>query len=274
MMIPKIYRKRMAAGLVPLCCLVAVVLQSSCVVEQPESASSEPQPEENAIHRAIAAHGGMDAWQSFGAVAFDIVRGESATTNTVDLRSRKARMASEQFEIGFDGTDVWIMPGLEAFPGSPSFYNGLDFYFFGMPFLLADPGTVHEDLGRVTVDGEPYDAVRVSFEDDVGASPGDYYVAHFDVESHQLRFLLYTVTFFSGEPNENYNVRVYDEWQEVQGLLVPMKATSFAWDAENMSFGEQRSEATYRNVSIEASPPDSMMFVMPAGAVVDTAGVR
>ncbi len=242
----------------------------SCVPDQPEGAG--PELDKDPLARAITAHGGLDLWQSFRTVTFDIVREESVVRNTVDLRTRKARMSAEDYDIGFDGEDVWVMPDLEAFSGSASFYNGLDFYFFGMPFVLADPGTIHSDIGLVTVGGEPYHAVRVAYEAGVGASSEDSYVAHFDVETHRLRFLLYTVTYFTGEPNENYNVRVYDEWQEIQGLQVPLRATSYAWNPDLREFGEMRSEASYTNVSLEAAPADPMMFVMPDGAMVDTSG--
>ena len=253
-----------------LCCLLFAVHMSACVVEQPDGTTRMPSEGKDALDRAIAAHGGMDLWRSAGTLMFSVVRGESEATSIVDLGTRKARISAKDYEIGFDGEDVWIMPGLEAFPGSPSFYNGLDFYFFGMPFVLADPGTIREDLGRVTVGGQPYHAVRVSFEKDVGSSPEDHYVAHFDVESHQLRFLLYTVTYSTGVPNEDYYVRAYDEWQDVQGLLVPLRSTSYAWNRELQEFGEKRSESVYRNVFMDTAPPNAMIFVAPEGAVVDT----
>ncbi len=224
---------------------------------------------QDALDRGIAAHGGLATWQSHGGARFDIESGGSAMTNVVDLRSRRALASGESFEIGFDGEDVWIMPGLDAFQGSPRFYNGLDFYFFAMPFVLADPGTRREDLGRVSVGEEEFDAVRVSFDDGVGDSPGDFYVAHFDPATHRLRFLLYTVTFFSGEPDEKYNARVYEEWQEAGGLTVPRKASSYEWIAGEGRLGEKHGEATYGNVLLTPEPPDAMLFEMPEGAEID-----
>lgn len=253
-----------AASLPLALCLMVVACKPADTAEPPQGETGE-----DALERGIAAHGGMDLWQSYGGLEFDIQRGAASVANVVDLRTRRALMTSEDFEIGYDGDQVWITPGLDAFAGSPRFYNGLDFYFFAIPFVLADPGTRRESLGRVTVGSEEFDAVRIAYDEGVGASPGDYYVAHFDPETHLLRFLLYTVTFFSGEPNENYNVRTYDEWQEVGGLLVPLKASSWAWDGEAGDFGEKRAEATYANVVLTPAQPDAATFARPDGAEVD-----
>ena len=61
----------------------------------------------------------------------------------------------------------------------------MDFYFFGMAFVFADPGTNHESLGSVDINGEPFDAVKISFDAGTGASSDDYYIAHFDPQTHQ-----------------------------------------------------------------------------------------
>jgi hypothetical protein len=37
--------------------------------------------------------------------------------------------------------EVWIKPALDALGGTPPrFYMWTPFYFFGMPFVFADPG--------------------------------------------------------------------------------------------------------------------------------------
>ncbi len=262
---PILYRNLFgAAFLLPVLCFAL----ASCKPADTTESTQEPFSED-ALDLAIAAHGGMEVWQSYGGLSFDIQRGATSVANLVDLRTRKALMTGDDYTIGYDGEQVWITPDLDSFASSPRFYNGLDFYFFAIPFVLADPGTRRENLGRVSIGNEEFDAVRISFDEGVGASPGDYYVAHFDPETHLLRLLLYTVTFFSGEPNENYNVRTYDEWQEVGGLLVPLTASSYAWDSEAGSLGEKRGEASYANVSLVPEQPDAATFARPDGAEVD-----
>jgi len=118
------------------------------------------------------------------------------------------------------------------------------------------------------IDSVEYDAVKISFDTGVGESPGDFYIAHFDTETHRLRFLLYTVTYFSGESNENYYGRMYDEWQEVGGLLLAAKTQSYSWDPEKRQLNEAGGVTTYSNIEFETQPPDDSMFAPPRGAVI------
>ena len=225
---------------------------------------------EDALDRGIAAHGGIEKWQSYGMLVYDMHRGEETERHMIDLHKRMTLQIAEDFEIGYDGTEVWITPNKEAFGGSPSFYNGLYFYFFSIPFVLADPGTNREVLGRVIVDSTEYDAVKVSFDAEIGGSPDDYYIAHFDPETHRLQFVLYTATYFSGEPSEAYNALHYEEWQDVGGLTLPGRLQWYEWDDERKQFGDARGGVSFSNVTLEAASPDSTLFVRPEGAEVDS----
>ncbi len=215
------------------------------------------------LDRGLEAHGGLETWHSYSSLEYDVDRGGKVEHHLIDLKNRKLLQIGDAYSFGFDGKDAWVAPQLAAFSGSARFYNGLDFYFFGIPFLLADPGTKRELLGRVMIGGDSYDAVKVSFDAGVGGSPDDYYIAHFDTETGLMRVLLYTVTYRSQEPNENYNGRVYEEWQEVGGMMVPGKITSAPWDNEARTLGEPGRETFYKNVQFRAEPPDAMKFARP-----------
>lgn len=246
---------------------LVLFLTTGCTTPQeeatPDASSSTVEPQD-ALDKGIVAHGGLERWQSFGALEYDVARGDMQQNHLIDLYSRRTRQASETFTLGYDGTDVWVAPNLEAFRGNPRFFIGLDFYFFALPFVLADPGTKREDLGRVTVNGVVYDAVKISYDDGVGESPDDYYIPHFDPETGQMRLLLYTVTFRSQEPNENYGARMYEEWQTVEGLVVPKTVVSYRWDSEQYQLGDRRGETVYNNVSFSTEQPDDTVFAPPA----------
>ena len=226
---------------------------------------------QDALDRGIAAQGGLSTWHAYHTLEYDQVQGERRIQHLIDLQTRKTRQTTKDYQLGFDGADVWVAPTLDAFPGNPRFSNGLDFYFFAIPFVLADPGTNREPLGRVTVDGTEYEAVKISYDAGVGASPDDYYIVHFDPETHRLHVLLYTVTFRSQEPNENYNARVYEEWQDVGGLVLPRKVTSYRWNSEQRRLGEKRRETIYDNVKLSTEKPDPARFSPPDVAEIDTA---
>ena len=220
------------------------------------------------LHVEVAAHGGIDRWRSYGTLEYDLQKGEMHEHHIIDLHSRKLVLTGDGYTIGFDGEEVWVMPDMEAYSGRPRFYSSLNFYFFGIPFVLADPGTIPESLGRSTFRDKPYDVVKVSFEPGVGDSPNDYYVIHADTATHLVELLLYTVTFRSHQPSEKYNARIF-EWHEVDGLMVPSKISSYRWNGEDGTLGEHRSDTYFSNIVFNIERPDAGLFVMPEGAEID-----
>ena len=122
------------------------------------------------------------------------------------------------------------------------------------------------------VEGKTYDIIRISYESAIGDTPKDEYINYFDPETHQLRYLLYTVTFFSGEKAEKHNAISYDQWQEVNGLLVPREFTFRTWDGE--SFGEEKATDIFENIQFKEGIPDQELFVRPVNAEVDTVQMK
>jgi hypothetical protein len=235
-----------------------------CVPAEPPE-SSEPR---DRLDESVISHGGLDRWSSYGTLEYDFQKGDSHEHHLIDLQSRKLLLTGDQYTIGFDGQEVWVMPDMEAFSGRPRFYSSLNFYFFAIPFVLADPGTVRESLGRRMFNDKPYDVMKVSYEPGVGDSPDDYYLTYLDTTSHRVELLLYTVTFRSQKPNENYGARTF-EWHEVDGLVVPSKISSHRWNKEDEALGEHRSDAYFSNVKFSPDRPDDALFAMPVGAAID-----
>lgn len=247
---------------------IFVLLSCGTQTSQEETNSSEsrqPTPLDNILQ----AHGGLDTWHQFQQVEYDLyVNGEFMDHQLIDLKTRKVLISNEAYSIGFDGQDVWVTPDKEAYSGnSARFYHNLQFYFFAIPFVLADPGTNHELLAPRLFQDDSCEVVKTYFGQNVGDAPDDHYLTFADPKTHQLQLLLYTVTYFSGEPGENYNARVYDALQEVDGLLVPAKMISYRW--ENDSLGEKRSETEFRNVKFSKEVPDPKQFDIPEGAYID-----
>ena len=83
-----------------------------------------------------------------------------------------------------------------------------------------------------------------------------------------LDFIRYTVTYFSKESSDKFNALKYDEWQEVNGLKVPLKMSSYKW--EDGQFGEIRGEKTFKNVVFSEGSPLADVFTMPKGAEVES----
>ena len=219
--------------------------------------------------KGLQAHGGLEAWSKMKTVEFSFPKGEAKELHQVDLPSRKVRISHPDYIVGFDGQEVWVTPSIEASGmKSPRFYHNLIFYFYAIPYVLADPGINYEILPDRVINGKTLDAIKISFNDGVGDAPDDYYIAHFDKETHEFYFLLYTVTFFSGEANENFGAIIYDDWKEVSGLKVPQSMKGYKFAADTL--GEQRYVRIFDDIKLSTTPLASSLFEIPEGGVIDS----
>ena len=252
---------------------ITVLLLASCaspnndIATAPsESATSSEEALPPVLAQALEAHGGLAQWQAQQRLEYDVYRkGRLLDHQLIALRSRKVLLTSEDYTIGYDGTHHWVSPDTAAFPGDVRFYHNLQFYFMAQPFLFADPGIRYEPLEPRRIRDKTCDGVRIRFEPNVGDAPDDEYLAYFDPDTHHLTWLLYTVTYFEGVPNEKYSARWYQAWHEVNGLLLPERVISYRW--EDNALGEVRDTTHYRNVALSKIPPDESMFLMPNEAV-------
>lgn len=221
-----------------------------------------------ALERGLQAHGGLDKWEQMASLQFAMMKDDKKETHLTHLKNRKTRISHEDYTIGFDGKEVWVSPNKAAFgKGSARFYHNLRFYFFGLPFLFADPGINYEELPPKEINGITYDAVKISYQAGVGDAPEDYYIAHFHPETHLMDVLLYTVTYYKGTTNENYKALMY-EWQEVNGLKVPKVMSGYKY--ENGELGDLRYETLLLDVEIKEAAPDEALFEMPEVAEIDS----
>ena len=227
------------------------------------------------LQKALEAHGGIDKWNSFNSLQYQLrtTLGEEKTeTQLIDLKNRKVLISGDGFKLGMDGEQVWVSPNKEAFGTmSARFYHNLIFYFFSIPYVLADPGIQYEDLGTVELDSTSYRALKVSYNEGVGDADDDFYIAHFNPETYKMEWLLYTVTYFSGEKHENYNALKY-EWQQVNGLWVPSGFTGYKY--KDGVIGDIRYKSEFTDVILSEQNPDQSLFKMPENAEIDSLKVQ
>ncbi len=238
-----------------------------------ETAVAAPRELPAVLRQALEAHGGLATWQQFGTMEYRM----KSTLGTprdekhlIDLRTRQVRIEAPGYQIGRDAEQqVWVSPNKAAFGEmSPRFYHNLFFYFFSIPFVLADEGIVYEDLGTRTVAGKEYQALKVSYETGRGDSSKDEYIAHFNPQTHRLELLLYTVTFFEPGKQATFNSLLYTDWQQADGLVLPRKMEGHKF--ENDKIGDLRYQAEFSNVHLTRAQPAASLFAMPNGAEVDS----
>lgn len=174
------------------------------------------------LAKVFAAHGGLDTWKKVQVLSFN--KGEEI--HTVALKSRKTVINHPDYAIGFDGKEVWLNEIKKgAYKGNPNFYYNLFFYFYAMPFVLADDGIIYDKVDAITYNNRIYPGIKISYKANVGTSPDDNYIIYYDSETYKMSWLAYTVTFKSKKPSEKYNLIRYGKWNDVNGLLLPEEIT-------------------------------------------------
>lgn len=247
--------------------VLILALMSACSTTKQSVTQLVQKPLPEQLKTSLKAHGGLDQWNKMNTLQYTIERNDKPEQHLIDLKSRKVLLSHEEYKLGFDGKEVWVSPTLEAFgKGSPRFYHNLIFYFYAIPFVLADPGVNYETLPQKEIEGQTYNVLKISYNEGIGDAPDDYYIAHFNTDTHLMEWLLYTVTYYSGEKSEKYNALKYD-WQELNGLMIPSKLTGYKY--ENGQITDFRYSRLFNEVSISQEKTNAAIFAMPKGAAID-----
>lgn len=220
------------------------------------------------LNKVFDAHGGLEKWRNKSTLAFTIPKESGAETHTVDLYSRKEKIETSEFAMGYDGMDFWLADEKGSYKGDPVFYHNLMFYFYAMPFVLADDGINYGETEDLMFEGKSYPGIRISYDQGIGVSHKDEYFLHYDPESFQMAWLGYTVTYRSGEKSENIKWIRYNDWMKTEGLKLP---NSMTWHAyEGRTIKEPKNPTTFENVVLsDTSKPDTF-YSKPDNANVVT----
>ncbi len=226
------------------------------------------------VAQMIDAHGGMARWASAPSVSFvsEFQPAEAkvpiVTQVTVEQRSRHAYIdvPGTDMRMAWDGTRAWSENWKIPIP--PRFLALLQYYFLNLPWLTQDPG-VHLSApgkGKIPGDSTEYATVRMTFGAGVGDSPRDYYVLFVDPATKRLNGCEYIVTYRAVLPEGSTasppHLLVYQDFEKVDGLLVPKRYTIYGHDGSVYATSRTHDWAFTR-------PFDALRMVMPAGAVPD-----
>lgn len=208
-------------------------------------------------------HGTLDIWKTMKTMTYELVKEEGNEQQQIDLLSRAERIDGSTFSSGYDGKRYWTLADT-SYKGDAKFYTNLMFYFYAMPFVLADDGISYTKIDPLVFEGKSYPGYRISYAYDVGISPQDEYFIHYDAETYEMQWLGYTVTYFSGEKGTKTSWIRYNDWAEFNGLKLP---NSLSWyKSEEGEITELRNTRNFINVvvSTEAFPLETLE--MPDGA--------
>lgn len=251
-----------------------MIIVSSCKNNKKEVINtSEESIEENTINypdnlmKIFDAHGGLDAWNKMQSLEFTMPKPEGEDIITVNLKNRKSLLEKPNHTIGFNGENVWLYSkDTIAFNGNPKFYYNLMFYFYAMPFVLADEGINYTNAEPLIHQGKSYPGIKITYQNGVGESSEDEYILYYDSETFKMAWLAYTVTYFSKEKSSELHFRKYDVWQDINGVLLPKSIVRYNYEANNPT--TVHSEDTFINVKLSPQAPDNDLFEMPEGAEI------
>lgn len=242
---------------------MAVACKTEAKKEAKPEVKEEVKKERNlpvALVEVLEKHGGLDAWDKAKFVSYK-VNGEE---HTIDLHSRKSLVTGENFSLGFDGKDVWLsQKDSTAFKGNPEFYHNLYFYFYAMPFVLADDGIIYSETEPIEYEGVKYPGIKISYEANVGVSPDDNYYIYFNPETKQMEWLGYTVTYFSKKPSEKFSIIRYNDWENVNGFLLPKSITWFKKDENGKILEPAGKPIQFSNALVSQAPLADNFFQKP-----------
>ncbi|WCO00737.1 DUF6503 family protein [Psychroserpens ponticola] len=219
------------------------------------------------ITKIFNAHGGVDTWKEMQTLTFTMAKDSGNETTITDLHNRSSLIKMPKHTIGYDGQDVWLhKKDTTSYKGKPKFYYNLMFYFYAMPFVLADNGIVYEDAKPLNFEGKTYPGIKISYQSGVGESPEDEYILYYDSETHKMAWLGYTVTFFSKEKGKEFHFIKYSEWQNVNGVQLPKTLTWYNY--ENNVPTTKRNDVEFSDVRLTKMKMKAKVFAKPEGAEV------
>ncbi|MDC6367601.1 MULTISPECIES: DUF6503 family protein [Flavobacteriaceae] len=217
-----------------------------------------------ALNLIFEAHGGLADWKELHTLVYSLPKKDFAETHTIDLRSRKDRIDTDNFSMGFDGEGVWLLDIDENYKGDAGFYHNLMFYFYAMPFVLADDGILYHTVEDLVFEGKSYPGIGISYKSGVGVSSKDEYFIYYDPETHQMAWLGYTVTYRSGEKSNTVKWIRYDDWQKIGSLTLPKSITWYNF--EGATILEPRSTVTFENVTLKNTALEDGFYAKPPSA--------
>ncbi|MFD2585712.1 DUF6503 family protein [Croceitalea marina] len=231
------------------------------VKEEVETIAENAQNEyPEALQKVFDAHGGLAAWKKQRSLSFVVPKPDSPETHTIDLWSRNEKIETPGYTLGFDGK-AWVFDANKAYKGNPEFYHNLMFYFYAMPFVLADEGIIYSETDDLVFEGLSYPGIKISYNAGVGTSPKDDYYIHYNAETKQMEWLGYTVTYRSGEKTDKVNWIRYNDWQNIKDLVLP---NSISWyTVEEGEIKGLRNQVVFENVDLSNEAKSSDFYEKP-----------
>lgn len=236
------------------------------------------------ITEMTKAHGGLDRWKAASSIQFHTnliaVTGMFPEYNEevcIDPVSRAAylKFPGSTGRIAFDGKEAWSVgerKGLAAAP--PRFTAWRNFYLLNIPFVIHDDGVYLSELseGKLPGKDQSYKTVKMTFGENTGDTPEDYYLLYIDPSDYTLKALEYNMTFASmlpqGMESLPTSLLIFEQYNEVDGFQMPAHYKVFFKQGNQFIIEGKVSQWNF------TAPFDTTMMEKPVDARIDQSQPR
>ena len=198
------------------------------------------------VWNAMKAHGGLEKWYKNGALAMRFnyqpldgktPRDSYQVIDTWGNRAVHTSMKDSTASFGWSGSEAWVKAeSPDFFEYDTKFWAMTPLYLMGFPFVLDGGGVNLELLPQSNYKGKPNDVVKVTFAAGTGDAPDDYYILHFDAETHQLigtRYIVSYPEYFKDGGNSPEKFMEVGPLRKVEGILLPTQLKTH-WTVDNL----------------------------------------
>lgn len=228
---------------------------------------------------SIQHHGGLEKWWSQGPLFFRFnyqpkpgtgtARDTYETADYWTSRTRHQRRGATKQEFGWDGEKAWYFPADATIPYDVRFWSLTPYYFVGMPFVFADPGVSLQKEADIIWEEKTYHSVRVTFGENIGDAPDDYYVLYLEPDTGRLAAIRYIVSYAGYFPDGGHSqekLMSFDGEQLVGSIKFPISFRTYMWTAA----GPDEEQVTFTEVSDLTFKPETPVdyFNIPPESVV------
>lgn len=222
---------------------------------------------------------GIENWKSKKAISYDI---EIAFGGNVifsghsifEIGAERVRLEAEDGTVMvWDGQDAWYTPADKEFKGPPPrFHLRTWTYFLSVPFKLRDPGAhLHELPDAPLMDGKypKLKRAKLTFGEDVGDAPDDWYVLYRQANTDRLAAMSYIVTYSKSaeQAEKEPHAIVYKGYERFEGVALSTEWDFHHWSADKGVFGEPIGHVKITNVKFIDPPAGA--FAKPDDAARD-----
>ncbi len=229
--------------LLTVCCLFACgekpKNESEKQIDTPDSTAQVPAVSEEAAKfiQSVENKHRKEQFESKEVVQFDLdlsFGGKKRFLGTLSMTPNGGlvRMEDSSKVMIWDGKEAYLSP--ESSTYTKTRFDVLTWsYFFAAAYKMSDPGVNHNYLGDDRpLNRDNYSASQMTFAENVGDSPEDWYIAYMDNKENLLVALAYIVTYNTDvkKASEDPHAITYEAFIELEGIPFATQWNFWTWN--------------------------------------------